>query len=48
MIESVVSIKQDLDSELYKYLKSIGYEFIAKSAMNRSLGNMFYIDKNSF
>ena len=47
LIESAVSIKDDLDSEISLYLASVNYRLIGKSIINNDLGNLFFIDNTS-
>ncbi|WP_158448986.1 FkbM family methyltransferase [Nonlabens marinus] len=46
MVESNLNIEEDLKSEVYSFMKSVGYRYIAKSVVNRSLENTFFIDDN--
>ncbi|WP_100611961.1 FkbM family methyltransferase [Confluentibacter lentus] len=43
VVESDVAIKQDVNSELVKYLESKNYRLIGKSNINGDLGNLFFI-----
>lgn len=43
IIESDISLRQDLSSEIVKYLESQNYRLIGKSVINGDLGNLFLI-----
>ena len=43
VVESDNSIKQDINSELVKYLESKDYKLIGKSNINGDLGNLFFL-----
>jgi FkbM family methyltransferase len=45
IIESDLSIKKDVNSEIVKYLELQNYKFIGKSIINDDLGNLFFISK---
>ena len=45
IVETNLSIQQDLNSEIVRYLESVEYKFIAKSILNGDLGNLFLIDR---
>lgn len=47
-IESDVSIDEDINSEITNYLSSVNYKLIAKTVMNKDLGNLFFIDKKYY
>ena len=44
IIESDISIKNDVNSEIVKYLELQNYKLIGKSIINGDLGNIFLID----
>lgn len=44
LVESDVSLKQDMTSEIVEYLESKNYKFIGKSIIMGDLGNLFLID----
>ena len=44
LIETDVSIKKDVNSEIVQYLESVDYKLIAKSVINGDLGNLFLIN----
>ena len=43
IIESDISIKNDINSEIVKYLEVQNYRLIGKSIISRDLGNLFFI-----
>ena len=43
VVESNVSVKQDVNSELVQYLELQNYKLIGKSNINDDLGNLFFI-----
>lgn len=45
VVESDVSIKDDLTSDITKYIESQDYRLLGKSVINGSLGNLFYVIK---
>jgi hypothetical protein len=45
LIETDLEIKEDINSEIVKYLESLGYNLIAKSIISGNLGNLFLEDK---
>ena len=44
-VETDVSIKKDISSELVKYLESQNYRLIGKSNINGDLGNLYFISQ---
>lgn len=44
MVETNLSLENELTSEIFLYLNSVGYNLIAKSIINKDLGNLFFID----
>jgi FkbM family methyltransferase len=44
LIETDLSIQNDINSEIVQYLKSVNYGLIAKSIISGNLGNLFLID----
>ena len=44
VVESDVSIKNDIESEIVKYLEHQNYKLLGKSIINGDLGNLFLID----
>lgn len=44
LIESDLSIQNDINSDIVKYLETVDYKFVAKSVINGNLGNLFFID----
>lgn len=44
LIETDLSIQNDIDSEIVKYLESVDYIFVAKSVISGNLGNLFLTD----
>lgn len=44
LIETDLSIQNDINSEIVQYLKSVNYRLIAKSIISGDLGNLFLID----
>lgn len=47
LIETDLSIQNDINSEIVQYLKSVNYKLIAKSIINGDLGNLFLIDNQN-
>ena len=45
VVESDMSIVQDLNSELTTYLDSVGYKLIGKTIISQDLGNLFFMNK---
>lgn len=45
VVESDISIKQDVNSEIVMYLEMQNYRLIGKSNINGDLGNLFFISK---
>ena len=46
LIESDLSLKNDMISEITQYLESVDYSLIGKSLIHRQLGNLYFIDNN--
>jgi FkbM family methyltransferase len=46
LIETDISLHDDINSEIVRYLETVNYRLIAKSIMNGDLGNLFLIDNN--
>jgi FkbM family methyltransferase len=46
MVETDLTLPSDLKSDVTKYLRSVGYEIIAKSAVHWNLGNVFFMDES--
>lgn len=44
LIETNLSIQNDIDSEIVQFLESVDYRLIAKSIISGDLGNLFLID----
>lgn len=44
LIETDLSIQNDINSEIVKYLESVDYIFVAKSVISGNLGNLFLMD----
>lgn len=44
LIETDLSIQNDINSEIVKFLESVGYIFVAKSVISGNLGNLFLMD----
>lgn len=44
MVETDISLKDDLKSEMNNYLESVEYRLIGKSIIRNNLGNLFFID----
>jgi FkbM family methyltransferase len=45
MVESALTLKDDMNSDISLYLEGVGYRIIAKSAVHKHLGNLFFIDE---
>lgn len=43
VVESDISIKQDVKSEITQYLEVQNYRLIGKSNINGDLGNLFFL-----
>ncbi|GAA4815357.1 FkbM family methyltransferase [Litoribaculum gwangyangense] len=43
LVETDLSIKEDVNSEIVKYLDTKNYRLIGKSIINQDLGNLFFI-----
>jgi FkbM family methyltransferase len=48
VVESDVSIDEDVKSELTDYLNSVDYKLIGKTIINKDLGNLFFLDKKYY
>lgn len=46
VIESDLSIQEDLNSEITIFLKNVNYRIIGKSIINGNLGNLFFINND--
>ena len=44
LIETDLSIKKDINSEIVKFLEAVDYKLVAKSVINGDLGNLFLIN----
>lgn len=44
LIETNLSIQEELNSDIVVYLNSVGYAFVAKSVIEGNLGNLFFTD----
>lgn len=47
LIETDLSIQQDINSEIVQYLQSLDYKLIGKSILNGDLGNLFLMDNKN-
>lgn len=47
MVESTLSLKEDMNSEVNELLESKGYTILAKTIINKDLGNLIFL-KNGF
>ncbi|MGZ0017453.1 FkbM family methyltransferase [Yeosuana sp. AK3] len=45
-VETDVSIRKDISSELVNYLESKNYKLVGKSIISGNLGNLYFISKN--
>lgn len=45
LVESNLSIEDELNSEMHKYLLNLNYSLLGKSIISRNLGNLYYFDK---
>jgi len=48
LIETDVSIENDINSEIVQYLNSVNYRLIAKSIISGNLGNLFLIENQIY
>jgi FkbM family methyltransferase len=46
LIESHISLQDDISSDITKYLESVNYSLIGKSLIHKKLGNLYFIDNN--
>jgi hypothetical protein len=44
LVESNLSIQNDINSEIVHYLETVDYRLVAKSVINGDLGNLFLMD----
>lgn len=44
LVESNLSIKNDINSEIVNYLETVDYRLVAKSVINGDLGNLFFMN----
>lgn len=44
LVESNLSIQNDIYSEIVRYLEKVSYTLVAKSIINGNLGNLFLMD----
>lgn len=46
VIESDINLKEDINSEIVRYLEGVDYKLIGKTIISGDLGNLFLMDKN--
>lgn len=48
VVESTLSLKEDMESEVNDFLEEKGYKILAKSLINKDLGNLVFLKENFY